>query len=179
MREWNVVVTVREPGYNQARKLLERFGEVSRTDYFNILLMQVAEPLQLLDLLRAEAERDPASVQPLARVMPVFETFIFQTPAQFEEKARQAVDVWLPSLAGKSFYLRMHRRGFKGKLSGMEEEKFLDTYLLEQLDKAGSKGKISFEDPDAVIVLETVGPRAGLSFWTRDHLKRYPLLHPD
>jgi tRNA(Ser,Leu) C12 N-acetylase TAN1 len=179
MNDWNVVITVQETGYNQARKLLEKFGPVSRTDYFNILLMRVGDARHFMELLREEADRDPRSVLPLARVIPVIETFTFQTPAEFEDKARQAVCAWLPTLAGKSFHLRMHRRGFKGKLSGMEEEKFLDTYLLEALELAGTKGRISFEDPDAIIALETLGPRAGLSLWTREDMQRYPLLHLD
>ena len=179
MHDWNVVITVQDEGYNAARKLLERFGQVSRTDYFNILLMQIADTRQFLEALREEGERDPKSVSPLARVMPVIQTFTFQTPVEFEEKARQAVCAWLPTLAGKSFHLRMHRRGFKGKLSSMEEERFLDTYLLEALELAGSKGRIAFDDPDAIIALETLGPRAGLSLWTREDLQRYPLLHLD
>ena len=179
MHDWNVVITVQEDGYNQARKLLERFGQVTRTDYFNILVMRIDDHRRFLDLLREEAGRDPESVSPLARVMPVLQCFTFQTPAEFEDKARQAVSAWLPSLGGKSFHLRMHRRGFKGKLSGMQEEKFLDTYLLEALEMAGRKGRIAFDDPDAIIALETLGPRAGLSLWTREDLQRYPLLHLD
>lgn len=179
MRDWNVVITVHEDGYNQARKCLERYGRVERTDYFNLLLMQTADYRQLLDDLREEAVRDPDSVAPLARVMPVVLMFDFQTPAEFEQKARQAVSAWLPTLGGKSFHLRMHRRGFKGKLSSLDEERFLDTYLLEALEMTGSPGRVAFDDPDAVIALETIGTRAGLSLWTRDDLERYPLLHPD
>lgn len=179
MHDWNVVITVNDDGYNQARKLLERYGRVDRTDYFNILLMQVEDQRSLLDSLRQEAERDPGSVIPLARVMPVYETFTFQTAEEFEGKARKAALGWLPVLGGKSFHLRMHRRGFKGKLSSIEEERFLDTYLLEALEMVGSQGEISFEDPDAIIALETLGPRAGLSLWTRAELERYPLLHLD
>jgi len=179
MNDWNVVITVYDDGYNQARKLLERHGKVDRTDYFNILLMQTADPRQLLDSLQEEADRDPDSIRPLARVMPVVQTFTFQTAADFEAKARKAVWDWLPELGGKSFHLRMHRRGFKGKLSSMDEERFLDTYLLEALEMAGTEGEITFDDPDAILALETVGPRAGLSLWTREDLERYPLLHLD
>ena len=61
----------------------------------------------------------------------------------------------------------------------MDEERFLDTYLLEALATAGTPGQIRFSDPDAIIALETIGPRAGLSLWTREELERYPLLHLD
>lgn len=179
MHDWNVVITVYDNGYNPARKLLERYGRVDRTDYFNILLMQVADPRQLLETLREEALREPESVAPLARVMPVFQTFSFQTPEEFEGKARKAVAQWLAILGGKSFHLRMHRRGFKGKLSSIDEERFLDTFLLEVLQMAGSEGEVSFENPDVIIALETLGSKAGLSLWTREDLERYPLLHLD
>ena len=130
---------------------------------------------QLLDILREESLGDPNIGSPLARVMPVLQGFDFQTPAEFEDKARQAVCAWLPTLAGKRFFLRMHRRGFKVRLSSMEEERFLDTYLLEALEMAGSKGRISFDDPDAIISLGTLGSSAGLSLWSREDLERYPL----
>jgi len=32
---------------------------------------------------------------------------------------------------------------------------------------------------DALIVLETVGSWAGLSFWTREDLRRYPFIRTD
>ena len=115
----------------------------------------------------------------LARVMPVTRIFTFQSPLEFEAKARQAVHEWVPLLGGKGFHVRMHRRGFKGKLSSMDEERFLDGYLLESLEQSGMPGRITFDDPDLVITLETLGPQAGLSLWTREELRRYPLLHLD
>jgi tRNA(Ser,Leu) C12 N-acetylase TAN1 len=179
MHEWNVVVTVQPDGYNKAHNLLHRYGPVSKTDYFNILLMWVDDQKRFLDILLEEAQRDPQGIVSLARVMPVFECFDFFSPEQFEEYARQAVTSYMSSLLDKSFHVRMHRRGFKGKISGMEEEKFLDKYLLDELEKAGSRGRITFEDPDVIIDIETLGTRAGLSLWTREELQRYPLLHLD
>ncbi|HJV37061.1 THUMP domain-containing protein [Geomonas sp.] len=179
MQDWNVVITVHDDAYNKAKNLLEHYGTVAKTDFFNILVMRVADPRRFLDELREEGERDPQYLSPLARVLPVYQTFTFQTPPEFEDKARQAVLSWIPTLSSKSFHVRMHRRGFKGKLSGMEEEKFLDSYLLEALELAGGKGRITFDRPDAIIAVETIGPRAGLSLWTREELERYPLLHLD
>ncbi|HXE96756.1 MAG TPA: THUMP domain-containing protein, partial [Dongiaceae bacterium] len=77
------------------------------------------------------------------------------------------------------FHVRMHRRGFKGKLSSAEEERFLDEILLQRLEDAGTPGKVAFDDPDVIIALETIGQQAGLSLFGRDELKRYSLLHVD
>jgi tRNA(Ser,Leu) C12 N-acetylase TAN1 len=179
MNDWNVVITVHEGGYNQGKRFLERFGPVHRTEYFNILIMRVEDHRKFIDALRERTNRDTEGYSSLARVTPVVETFTFQTPAEFDTKSRQAVCAWLPVLANKCFHLRMHRRGFKGKLSSMDEERFLDTYLLEALAIAGTPGRITFDNPDAIITLETIGPRAGLSLWTREELERYPFLHLD
>lgn len=179
MKEWNVVVTVREGGFTKARKLLEQFGEVQKTGFFNILVMRAADPAGLMSSLEESKVRDPEGVAALARVMPITLTFTFQTPGEFEEKACRAVSGWLPSLTGKAFHVRVHRRGFKGKLSSMDEERFLDHYLLDALEREGNPGRITFDDPDAVIALETIGTQGGLSLWTREDLARHPLLHLD
>jgi tRNA(Ser,Leu) C12 N-acetylase TAN1 len=115
----------------------------------------------------------------LSRVVPAERTFAFQSPEEFEANAREIALGWVPRLAGRSFHVRLHRRGFKGRLSTPAEERFLDDVLLQALQAAGTPGSLSFEDPDAVVAVETVGDRAGMSLWTRDELLRHPFLKPD
>jgi tRNA(Ser,Leu) C12 N-acetylase TAN1 len=179
MKDWNVVISIREGFFKEACVLLEQFGAVSKTGFFNVLVMRVEDTSLLVEKLREQLATETAAARFLARVMPVTQSFNFQDPAMFEEKARETVSSWIPALAAKGFHVRMHRRGFKGRLSSMEEERFLDDFILAALEQAGSPGHITFEDPDAVIVVETVGQRAGLSLWTREELRRYPFLHPD
>ena len=179
MQDWNVVVTVYEGGYNQAKRFLEQFGPITRTDFFNLLVMRTVDHRQFLEDFHIKAGQNLEDASSVARVLPVVETFTFQKPEEFDAKAQRAVTTWLPLLANKTFHLRMHRRGFKGKISSMDEERFLDEYLLQALEMAGTPGHITFENPDVIIALETIGPRAGLSAWTRDELKRFPFLHLD
>ncbi len=179
MRDWNVVATVRDRGFDQARHLLGALGPVDRTGLYNVLAMKVGDVRAFLDGLQEQCARHPGGAACLARVIPVTCAFDFETPAEFEAKAREAALTFVPDLAGKAFHVRFHRRGFKGQLASAEEERFLDGALLEALQAAGNPGRITFEDPDAVLVVETVGHRAGLSLWTRDDLHRYPFLHPD
>ena len=173
MHDWNTVVTVREGGFVRALRLLEMAGKVSRTEFFNVLVMRVDDIRQLLEWLLVRAGEDPAILESMARLVPLTHTFSFQSPAMFEERAMEAVSQWVPLLAGKNFHVRMRRRGFKGRLSSMDEERFLDGYLLDALEKSGSAGRIVFEDPDFIIAVESVGTRAGLSIWSRDELRRY------
>jgi tRNA(Ser,Leu) C12 N-acetylase TAN1 len=111
--------------------------------------------------------------------MPASETFIFQSAAEFEARAKEIVCTWLPRLAGRTFHVRMHRRGLKEHMASHAEERFLDEALLHALEQTGTPARIDFTDPDVVIDVETVGQRAGLSLWTREDLHRYPFLKVD
>ncbi len=179
MSHWNVVVNLYEHSFRRAFKLLQGLGAVYTTEFLNVLVMEVRNIPRFLETLNAWVSDDPSLLQLIARVVPVTCTFSFQSPEEFESKAREAVLYWLPQLAGKKFHVRMHRRGFKGRISSLEEEHFLDRVLLEELGKIGNPGQINFDDPDAIIVVETVGQQAGLSCWTREELQRYPLLKLD
>jgi tRNA(Ser,Leu) C12 N-acetylase TAN1 len=179
MQEWNAILSVREHGFRQALEVFGEFGEVKRTEFYNIILLRALDVTQMLETLRERAEVAPESLAFLARIIPVTRTFIFNSPEEFEERARSAVFSWKPNLLGKSFFVRIHRRGFKGRLSSMDEERSLDTLLLEELERSGGAGKIVFEDPDAVIAIETVGNRAGIALFTREEKKRYPFIRVD
>lgn len=179
MKNWNVVVTLREGGFANTCKILAELGAVARTDYYNVLAMRVEDVAAFPDSLQALAKVNPALEDFLARAVPSTRAFLFQSPEELEAKSKEVVAQWLPELAGKSFHVRMHRRGFKGRISSQREEQFLDEFLLTSLDKHGAPGRISFDDPDVIIDLETIGQRAGLSLWARAQRLRYPLLKLD
>ena len=174
--DWNVVVTVRAGGYRRAWRLLEDFGPLGKTEFFNVLVMKITDLRLFMDMLQARLEEEPAILDDLAKVVPLEVTFLFQNREDFERQARDAALRWVPQLAGRGFYVRMHRRGFKGRLSSQEEERLLDGALMTALAERGTPGHVDFEDPDAVLAVETVGQRAGLSLFSREELQRYRLL---
>lgn len=176
---WNVVVTVYDGEYRRALQLLSPFGEVSRTDFRNVLVMTVDDIDSFMQSLQQNIEDDASIPNSISRIVPVTDGFQFQTPEEFEEKARDMVLKWVPALTGKRFHVRMYRRGFKGRLSSQHEEQSLDGYLLEALGTVGGDGEISFDDPDAIIVIETVGQTAGLACWTREQMASFPLMRLD
>lgn len=179
MQDWNVVLTVNKNGFKDAFRKLSRFGLIQKTGFFNVLFLRAYEISRMLDTLREWTSADPNALSFLSRLTPVTHTFTFQSAAEFEEKAKEIVLAWAPELAGKSFHVRMRRRGFKGKLSGLEEEQFFDKALLEAIEKTGTPGRVTFEDPDAIVVIETISQWAGFSLWSREKMKRYPFIRPD
>jgi tRNA(Ser,Leu) C12 N-acetylase TAN1 len=179
VKEANAVINLNARGLKQAIGVLGVFGPIRKTVFFNVLLMKADDVPAMLQSLKEMMARDPGSLAFLARIIPVSHAFSFQTPEEFEEKAGEIVLGWADSLAGKSFHVRMRRRGFKGRLSGLDEEHFLDRLLLEALEDKGASGRISFDNPDAIIAVETVGQWAGLSLWLREDLERYPFIKLD
>ncbi|MBI3467463.1 MAG: hypothetical protein HY000_31015 [Planctomycetes bacterium] len=174
-----MVVSVREGGYHRVRKLLRDLGAVSPSGFLNVVVMRVDDPKRLLEALAERAAREPDALAFLGRVVPVRLSFTFQSPEEFEARARDAALAFLPELAGKGFHVRMYRHGFKGRLSTQAEERLLGTILQEALANAGAPGHVTFDDPDVILAVETLGNRGGLSLWTREELRRYPFLRLD
>src|SRR3990170_663380 len=178
-QDWNVVVSVSGDCYKRARKLLRSFGAVEHTDYYNVLTLAVTDVPGFLETLRQAVEQEPELRDCIARAIPATHHFLFQSAEEFEAQAKAVAAQFAPQLTGKSFYVRMHRRGFRNRLASPHEERLLDEFLLDALERAGAPGSIRFTDPDAVIAVETVGPWAGLSLWKREDLRRYPFVRVD
>ena len=98
MRDWNAVITVREGGFAPACRLLEPFGPVRKTEFFNTLAMRAEDPFRLLANLQGELSANPTIAAWISRFMPIRQLFTFQTVAEFELRSQEAVLAWLPLL---------------------------------------------------------------------------------
>lgn len=174
--DWNVTVTLSEPTFRIARKLLARWGQLRRTEHHNVAVMAVADPASFLQEFAAAVGESPGILNAMSHVVAFDHVFAFANTAEFEAKSREIALSYVPQLAGKSFHVRLRRRGLKGTISTPEEERFLDDVLLGALAAAGNPGRIRFDDPDYVLLIETVGGSGGIALWTREDLKRYPFL---
>lgn len=174
-----VVTVFDEEGYRLARRLLPRFGPVEPTGYFNVLVMKVEDVADFTRGIAAWFEETPGYLNAISRLMPAHVVFDFASAEAFLDKAEDAVLAWTDRLSGKSFYVRLHRRGFRGDIISPDAERKLDEALLERLERSGHPGRVKFDDPGCVIDIETVDTRAGVSLWTKEELARYPFLHID
>jgi len=177
--DWNVVVTLPEQTFQEACRLLRQWGKVRRTGFYNVLGVVVEEPRRFLEDFAASVRREPGLLNFVSHVVPSEQVFDFRDQAEFAAQAREVVLGWLPRLAGKSFKVRLHRRGFKGIVRSHDEERLLADVVLSQLATAGAPGRADLDDPDCVIQIETIGGRAGLSLWTRQERQRFPFLGTD
>jgi tRNA(Ser,Leu) C12 N-acetylase TAN1 len=178
-RDWNVVISTRGEGYRAARAALREFGRMWPTEYFNVLVMKVADIAAFLEDFRSLAAVNPALIKDVGRIAPAAEVFDFATAPEFEQKLREIALRRIPALAGKSFHCRIHGRGLRPLTSARSQEQDLNRTLLDVLAAGGTPGRLDFADPDAVLAVETVGHRAGVSLWTREDLRKYPFLRTD
>ena len=175
--DWNVVVTVHEEGFDQVEQVLAPMGELERTGYHNVLVLRVEDTDEFLDRLD-----DLCSVNPdlaerhLSKVLPMRRCFDFATPEEFEEGARRTVRDLAPELAGRSFHVRVDRRGMRDRIDSQEVERMLGDAIFGVLEDAGETAEVTFDDPDAVVVVETVSDRGGVALLTREELAERPYL---
>lgn len=179
MKDWNVIITIFQDGYRRAIRALHKLGPIERSSYHNVLLMSVADPVALLEVIERQTEMDPTLYDAISRVAPAKRSFEFHLSEDFLAKAKETVMEWLPHLAGRSFHVRPHRRGSRQSLRSPDAERSLGEALLDALKEAGTPGTLSFSDPDAVIAIDTVDDHAGISIWTREDRIRHRLLRPD
>jgi tRNA(Ser,Leu) C12 N-acetylase TAN1 len=165
--------------YRRVSQLLQRFGTIEPSEFYNVMLLTVADIDAFITSFMERRAADERLVETISRLLPLQQTFTFSDKAEFELQAQALALEFAPRLEGLSFHVRMHRRGHHNEMSAQTEEQFLDHVLLAELERRGAPGRITFDDPDAILDVETVGNLAGMSLWTREDLNRLPFLRID
>lgn len=73
--------------------------------------MKAEDPLALLAALEACTDESPALYDAISRVAPAQWTFAFGSTADFLDVTKSIICEWAPRLSGRSFHVRVHRRG--------------------------------------------------------------------
>ena len=179
MKDWNVIVSIYQDGFMRALYALQDFGRVERSPYYNVLVMTVEDPMAVLEAIEKRTEERPALYDAISRVAPAMRSFEFHSAEEFKDKGKSILLELSQRLTGRSFHVRLHRRGERHDLRTPDAERFFDDAVLEATTLAGMPAKISFTDPDVVIAIDTIDDRAGIALWTREDLTRHRLLRPD
>jgi tRNA(Ser,Leu) C12 N-acetylase TAN1 len=108
--------------------------------------------------------------------VPIDKAFKFGV-ADFREKLKEAMTSCAETLEnGCTFFIRVKRRGHKGELSSLEIEKDISAFIIDGMEKTGKQAQVNFEDPDKLIIVETIGDRAGVGLITRTMKEKYPFI---
>ena len=97
--DWNVTVTLSEPTFRIARKLLARWGQLRRTEHHNVAVMAVADPASFLQEFAAAVGESPGILNAMSHVVAFDHVFAFANTAEFEAKSREIALSYVPQLS--------------------------------------------------------------------------------
>lgn len=175
MRPWNVLATSLEGRRDALLIALRRLGEFRPGGYRNVVVGQVETPTAFLDRVRDALATDLLLPTALAKVVPVETTLRFD-PVDPLLALGPAAELFLDRLAAGPFFVRLERRGLKGRLHSPTLERDLADRLWRALEAGGHSPRVDFRDPHAVLVVETLGDEAGLGLLTRSLRQQYPFV---
>ncbi len=161
LKNWNVIVTAGERQERALKNLLFPFGVFEESGFRGTLIGLVNDVQAFLEDLKEISQTEPQRLQALGQVVPIDRTFFFNA-ANFMERAKEAITPYLETIGDEKVYVRVKRRGYKGKISSLVSEKELDEWLLTQLELAGKQARIDFEAPDRIIIIEMIQNQCGV-----------------
>jgi len=172
---WNLLATSCEGQRDALLIALRRLGRFRPGGYRNVVIGMVDDPGVFLDRVRDALATDPLLPTALARVVPVDVTLRFEPGAPVTELVA-AAEPLLARLAGGAFFVRVERRGLKGRLHSPTVEREIGDHVWRALEARGHVPRVDFRDPAAVLVVETLGDQAGLGVVTRAQRAAYPFV---
>jgi tRNA(Ser,Leu) C12 N-acetylase TAN1 len=175
MKEWNVLVATHWGQEKQSLRILSQHGEFKSSGFKDVLQGRVEDMNLFLDKLELMRQENPSLIKSLSQIVPLERTFHFKVP-DFMDKLKEIISPYTEKVEDKKFYVRVKRRGHKGEISSQEIEKEIAGIIIENLEKAGKQAHVSFDDPDVIIVVETIANWAGVTSITREMKQRYALL---
>jgi tRNA(Ser,Leu) C12 N-acetylase TAN1 len=175
--DWNIIATVTSgPGHE--RRLLEglgQFGEFHASSFKEVCCGRVHDVNTFLDAIRRVGEEDRPWVRFLARVIPLERNFRFEAK-DFAERLKESIIPFAGRMGSGSFFVRVERRGMQGRVHSQDVERAAADHLIGLLEARGERLTTDFEDPDWIVVCETLGAQAGVALLDREMRRRYPFV---
>lgn len=172
---WNVLATSLEGRRDALLGALRRLAPFRPGGFRNVVVARVDDPVALLARVQEAWDAGPGLRTALARIVPVAARVAIEADTAADTLA-VAAEPLLDRLAGGSFFVRVERRGLKGRLHTPTVERALGDHVWRALESRGSVPRIDFGDPDAVLLVETLGDQAGIALIDRALRRAHPFV---
>ncbi len=163
-----VVITAYRGAERHLLGELKELGRFERTGFRDVIKGEVED----FDRFLEEIEKRP--FLPIAHVTPIRISFTFY-PEDIPEKFKEMVEPLINEVKpGETFCIKVNRRGMKGIVKSQELAKEVGTFVWKRLrERDGAPHKVSLEDPDKAIVIETIGNWCGIGIIPREKRKEH------
>ena len=176
--DWNVVVTCRQGGQRAVRRALHPLVRLRRSGFRNVLVGRVGDVDAFLAGVAGLLERRRSLESALGKLLPIEHTFAVDVERFHDQLVAEAASL-VDRLVGRSFHVRLERRGHKGVINTHAAELALGEALYGALEARGTKPTVTFSDPDVVVAVELIGDVAGFDLVTRETRQRFPFVRVD
>ena len=171
---WNLLVTSHEGLREELLGALRPQVRFRRGGFPNVLVATVADPHEFLDVLRDASASSGTVRAALAKALPIDRTVRFPDPSTFLDAITATLSPLCDRLAGKTFFVRLHRRGFRGLIDSTRIEGEIGAWLVETLRTRGHDPHVRFQDPDVIVAIETLRDEAGIALLPRELREKHP-----
>jgi tRNA(Ser,Leu) C12 N-acetylase TAN1 len=154
---------------------LKYFGRFYRTGFYDVIIGHVTDREGFFETLRVAKEKEDPIWRYIARLVPVDRTFSF-TVANFRDRLGEVIDAMAPEVPDGTFYVRIERRGHKGRIPTQEVEREMDERVIAAHAMAGRFSRVDYKDYRSVIAVETFRDEGGVGLVLRETLGRLPFL---
>ena len=172
---WNVLATALEGRRDALLIALRRLGRFRRGGYRNVVVGLVEDHAAFLRGVRDALTSDPLLPTALARVVPIEATVRFDATNAVDTVAA-AAERFVDRLAGGTFFVRLERRGLKGRVHTPTFERDLADRVWRAMESRGHTPRVHFQDADAVLVVEMIGDDAGIGVLPRALRQEFPFV---
>jgi len=160
-------------GYGE-REVLEELGQLGhfwRTGFRDVIRGEVEDLQAFLQQVEGRGIRS------VSRIVPIEKSFQFSPERAVEEFAQAAKPLIGRIRKGESFCVKVERRGLKGAFSSAHVAREVGAFLSAALkERDGVEGRVDLEDPNVVVVLETLGRWCGIGLISREMRKGHSYL---
>jgi tRNA(Ser,Leu) C12 N-acetylase TAN1 len=173
---WNLLATSLEGQRESLLYGLRKLARFRRGGFPNVLVAKVDDPRAFLDQLHEAHDRMPMIRGGLGKAIPIERVVRFGGPETFVDDVAAALPPLLDRMAGKTFFARVFRRGFRGMIDSTAAEGEIGARLVALLEARGERPKVSFRDADVVVSIETLRDEAGIALLDRDLRAAHPFV---
>ena len=173
---WNLLVTSLEGQRESLLSVLRTLARFRRGGFPNVLVSTVDDPWTFLGTLRHAYETSPIVRSGLGKAIPIERTLRLSNPAAFVDEVTAVLEPLARRLVGRTFFVRVFRRGFRGQIDSTRAEGELGARLVTHLEAAGDHPKVRFRDPDVIMAIESLRDEVGIALLDRELRATFPFV---